>query len=34
MKESLKAVTSRSSDVKANADNIAGYVVWGESHVD
>lgn len=32
MKESLKAVGSRSSEVKANADNLAGYVVWGESY--
>lgn len=30
LRESLKAVKSDQTKVKANADNIAGYVVWDE----
>jgi uncharacterized Zn-binding protein involved in type VI secretion len=34
MKESLKAVKGKDARVKTNADNIAGYVVWGERYAD
>jgi hypothetical protein len=34
MKDSLKAVSNREKDVKTNADNLAGYVVWGERYAD
>lgn len=34
MKDSLKAVKGNPAIVKTNADNISGYVVWGERHVD
>mgnify|MGYP003583072012 FL=1 len=34
MKDSLKAVAGGRKNLKANADNLAGYVVWGECYVD
>jgi hypothetical protein len=34
MKDSLKAVSNREKDVKTNADNLAGYIVWGERYAD
>ena len=34
MKDSLRAVKGNPASVKTNADNISGYVVWGERHVD
>ena len=34
LSESRKAVATKGSSMKFNADSLAGYVVWGESHAD